>query len=297
MKLLITGGTGFIGKSLLKELDFSSKDFNVLALSRSPLFDFSSSNVEWFKCDLLDVTSFKDKIAEFKPEVLIHLAWDGIPDFSFEKCLLNLNASINLVNSVLEIGSIKRVITTGSCFEYNKSIGICSESDECKPKDYFTWSKNTFREYLQIETSKRKIKFGWARLFYVYGPNQREGSLIPTILKDLKESKSPNIRTPLNANDFVYVDDVARGIISMLNEDFISGIYNLGSGNSTPVIKICEMVELELYNQVILSKQLIDRAKNSEKSVDFYADIEKSTEKLKWTPKINLKEGIKLIKL
>lgn len=292
MRVLITGGSGFIGKSLLGFLAAASNEYQVLALTKSGTNPVSADNIEWFSCDLFNVLSWQAKVFSFKPEVVIHLAWEGIPDFSYEKCFLNLKRSISFGNTILSIGSVKKLIVTGSCFEYNKLTGICSETDVCKAKDYFTWAKNTLREYLTFESSKQNVLFGWARLFYVYGPFQRSGSLIPTIISNIKELKVPDIRTPANANDFIYVDDVSRGIVCMLNTEFESGIYNFGSGEATLIFDICKMVEYSLLGTNNLTKELEPRVLANPQTVNFVADMKKSSTILGWKPLVSMEEGI-----
>ena len=97
---------------------------------------------------------------------------------------------------------------------------------------------------LDLETQNENEEYqGWMRTFYAYGPRQRSTSLVPSILNSLQEGKLPQLRTPLNANDFVYVDDVAEAFSKAVSRDIPSGIYHLGSGVSTPVLEVCRMAD------------------------------------------------------
>ena len=79
MRVLITGASGFIGFPLSNKL--SELGFKVLAIGRSIPVN-SHKSISWIKSDLNSVETYQDKISAFKPEVLIHLAWQDIPDFS-----------------------------------------------------------------------------------------------------------------------------------------------------------------------------------------------------------------------
>ena len=294
MKILITGGTGFIGIPVMNTLIRNIDNVEILNLTRNTL-DSNSKQVENYKCDLSSPKTYLSRVEDFEPEVVIHLAWEGIPDFSLEMCNKNMFSSISFIEIVTKLKSCKKIIVTGSCFEYNNKIGICNEDVITTPKDYFTFAKKTILTFLEFECNKKNIEYNWARLFYVYGPNQRSGSLIPTLIETLKSNKIPDLRTPKNANDFIHVDDVASGIFKMVSTKNKSGIYNLGSGLATSVTEVSKIVEMQFYGKTNLTEALIEKTINSEKSVDFYADSQKSFKNLNWIPKIVLSNGIESI--
>lgn len=294
MKILITGGTGFIGIPVINTLIRNIDNVEILNLTRNTL-DSNSKQVENYKCDLSSPKTYLSRVEDFEPEVVIHLAWEGIPDFSLEMCNKNMFSSISFIEIVTKLKSCKKIIVTGSCFEYNNKIGICNEDVITTPKDYFTFAKKTILTFLEFECNKKNIEYNWARLFYVYGPNQRSGSLIPTLIETLKSNKIPELRTPKNANDFIHVDDVASGIFKMVSTKNKSGIYNLGSGLATSVTEVSKIVEMQFYGKTNLTEALIEKTINSEKSVDFYADSQKSFINLNWIPKIVLSNGIESI--
>jgi len=292
MKILVTGGTGFIGKHVLDSLIENINEVSILNLTKSSLKSIIN-NIHFFNCDLSVPETYFTKVLEFQPQVVIHLAWEGIPDFSLEMCSKNISSSIRFIEFVTKLDSCKKIIITGSCFEYNNKIGVCKETDFVTPKDYFTFAKKTILSFLELDCKKNNKVYIWARLFYVYGPNQRKGSLIPTLIDTLNANKSPDLRTPKNANDFIHVNDVADAIVKMSLKNIESGIYNLGSGVTTPVAEISKIVELELSGKDSFTNELVEKTMTTEKTVDFNADIKKSHRSLNWTPKIGLKEGIK----
>lgn len=290
MKLLITGANGFIGKSFLNKI-IATKEFEVLSLVRS----HSSKQLENHEehiCDLNDEKSYLDRINDFKPQIVIHLAWEGIPDFSVQRSIGNLKSALTFFESVFNLKSCTKLLVTGTCWEYNKATGICSEEDICNSKDYFTWAKLTLLDYLRKRTTELDITFGWFRIFYAFGPGQRNASIIPTLIKSVRENTVPDVRNPKNANDFIYVDDISEAFINFIRINGLSGIYNLGSGRTISILDLFKTIEMNLTGASSLSHQLQIRSKDAIKTVDFSADIKKSKELLNWNPGTSIEEAI-----
>uniref|UniRef100_UPI0040483C8F NAD-dependent epimerase/dehydratase family protein n=1 Tax=Algoriphagus sp. TaxID=1872435 RepID=UPI0040483C8F len=294
MRILVTGGSGFFGKSFMQKM--MNGDHLVLALSRDAVAweeKNNSPNIKWITGSLNLTAEAFDQVKSFAPEVIIDLAWEKIPDFSFETCLQNLQNQLSFFNNLFQLPSVKKVIVAGSCWEYNKNIGECSEMDNYSSKDYFTWAKNTLRDFLQFECLRRNINLAWVRIFYIYGPDQRSGSLIPSIIRALLDEKVPSLKCPSNANDFIYADDVAEGFIKLIEQDIVSGVFNLGSGKSTPVIDILRIIEKNIWNDDHITKTVLQNSKDSIQEINFHANMEKTFKDLNWQPATSLEEGIR----
>lgn len=294
MKILVTGGSGFIGKPVIRIL--LEKGHSIMALSRSAEVNNTvnaSERLQWINTSLeLDETNLQ-LIKDFEPEAIIHLAWEKIPDFSFETSLHNLENQVTFFKHICQLSSVKKIIVAGSCFEYNQSFGECLETDTCISTNYFTWAKNAVRDFLQVECLQKQINLVWTRIFYVYGPGQRSASLIPVIIKQLQENKIPDLRKPANANDFVYVDDVAEGFGQLLEKEIPSGVYNLGSGRSTPVIDVLRMIDKQINRSDTVAGQVVTNAHHPVKEMDAWANMQKTHTVLNWQPSVTMEEGIK----
>ncbi len=264
----------------------------MLALSRSIPNEPTASSVYWMKADLSLPETYQDIIQTFAPETVIHLAWQGIPDFSFETSRVNLNHSLDLLSFVIGLDSCRKILVSGSCFELNRLKGECPETEIGTPKDDFTWAKHTLRSWLEVICAKEKIDLAWMRIFYVYGPRQRQNSLIPSILTHLQNGKLPDLRTPQNANDFVFVDDVAKAFSNLVSNEFPSGIYNLGSGGSTPVKEICRIAEQIVLGTDSLTRQMEEKTQETFCNIDFWADCSNAKKSLDWVPTTDLMVGI-----
>ena len=117
MNILITGGSGFIGKVIIDDLLKTNN--NILSISRKKKLSFSK-NLKWLKADISNVKNYKNAILDFKPDILIHLSWDKIPNFSKKNCDENFKNSKILLNFIIKYTKCKKIIISGSCFEYSK---------------------------------------------------------------------------------------------------------------------------------------------------------------------------------
>ena len=291
MRILVTGGTGFIGKHLVERLDHKLNE--VLLLSRNPQ-DFSSlesENVKLMQGDLSNIDTWKHKVKEFSPHAAIHLAWEGIPDYRSVTSIKNLNHGLSLYSILIESGC-KKIISTGSCWEYGKQTGCLNESQVIHPHNAFASAKNSLHWAGKYLSEENGIDFAWLRLFYVYGPNQRKDALIPYIIRCIKENTKPEIKTPSAKNDFVYVGDVADAIIAVLQHDtpnLRSSVYNVGSGNLTGVKEIIHQV----YTHLNITPEVTFLEDKAEVLYDgSWADLIKIREDTGWKPAVSISEGI-----
>jgi len=288
MKILITGASGFIGRNLLQHL-LSTTAHQIMAISRNTDFLISlPKDVRGEQGDLDNLNLLLPAISDFCPEVVIHLAWDKIPDFGESNCLLNLQHSIQLIDLIVEHTGCKKLIMSGTCLEYGKKRGMCIETDQTTIDSFFSWSKQSLYNYASLKLNQKWIDLIWFRIFYVYGPYQRSSSLIPNITQSFLKGQEPTLKAPTNRNDFIYIGDVVTAFAKSIEYQTPSGIYNLGSGNSTSVVTVCRTV----VESVGKKQQSIYTDLDSEPDVDFWANIDKSKRELGWQPEVSLSEGI-----
>lgn len=282
MKIFITGGTGFIGQHTIKKL--LDGKHQLLILSRNANSVSAKSKVSFIQGDLSNVNNWKDKLAIFRPQAALHLAWEGIPDYGMETSWKNLKQSVALFNLLVELGC-KKIVVAGSSWECGgiTAIGKVIESDGFKPNNPFTSAKTAIHFFGSQIAKDKKIDFTWARFFYVYGPGQKSASLIPHLILSSQKGVYPELKNPNGGNDFVFVEDVARALKMILEKNFSSAdvrIYNIGSGKMTGV--------QEIANKIFPNKKI--KAKKIE---GFYADISKVKKEIGWAPEIKIDEGIK----
>ncbi len=279
MKIFITGGSGFIGKHLIPILG----QHELLCLTRSAKDLKSGNNVQYVSGDLFNPESYLSALEEFKPDCCIHLAWYGLPDYSLENNKINLISGISLVESLKKVGC-KKIFAVGSCWEYGHAMNSLSESDSPIAPDVFATFKTSLHMISHSICLESSINLTWGRVFFVYGPGQRQNSLIPSCYNSLKNGVEPKINNPLAVNDFIYVSDVADAIRHLIELDDISGVYNIGSGQGKAV--------WEVVNSVASALKLPPVYENMPESNDGnWANIT-SISKSGWEPKVSIERGI-----
>ncbi|MCK4364480.1 MAG: NAD(P)-dependent oxidoreductase [Thermoplasmatales archaeon] len=288
MRVFITGGTGFIGTHLIKNLQDSNHDILLLTLEGEELPEAFPVNIKTIEGNLSNIDKWQNKIEKFQPDATIHMAWEGLPNYDYKTSARNLEYGIKFITMLSEVGC-KRVICTGSCWEYGKKHGKISEDEMPVSTNSFTAAKNALNIMGHEIAKENNMNFIWTRLFYVYGSGQRSYSLIPHIINCIKNGKKPEIKTPDAKNDFVYAEDVVNALSMILEKCNKSTVYNIGSGHSTSVK---DVVEIVCQNYDFDCKISSDHQVNKS-SVDFYADISKIKKETGWEPKTSIQEGIK----
>lgn len=286
MRVFITGGTGFNGKFVVQKLDNGTN--KLLLLTRNISNFIQSKNIFPLKGDLAQINDWKETINNFKPEAAIHLAWEGIPDYSVKNSIKNLNYGLELIEILANTGC-QTILVTGSIWEYGNQRGKLNEDFCTKPFNALTAAKNSLH-YLGREIAKDlNVNFIWTRLANSYGPGRQESSLIPYLIKSVKEHKKIEIRNPDAKNDFIYVGDVAEAISQLILKYHKNGVFNIGSGKLISTKDIVKKI-FRFFN--IKTEYTITDQKQIDSFSNAYADISKIKKELGWQPRIDIDEGL-----
>jgi nucleoside-diphosphate-sugar epimerase len=243
----------------------------------------SGNKVQYVSGDLSNPKSYLPALEEFKPDCCIHLAWYGLPDYSLENNKINLISGINLVESLKKVGC-KKIFAVGSCWEYGNAKNSLSESDSPIAPGVFAAFKTSLHMISNSICHENSINLTWGRVFFVYGPGQRQNSLIPSCYNSLKNGVELKINNPLAVNDFIYVSDVADAIRHLIELDNISGAYNIGSGQGKAVWEVVNCVASALNLPPIYENMPSSNEGN-------WANINSISE-CGWMPEVSLEAGI-----
>ena len=222
----MTGGSGFFGQNLIKELS-KSRNLQITCLSRNPQNNYR--NINWVQGDLTD-SDLVANLGKQEFRKLYHLAWDGLPNRSNEFSELNLNNSKRLIENLVTKNDIELNVI-GSCLEYGDIKGYVEDKSTPNGKDSFAIAKIQLNQYV----SNLGVPYRWYRPFFVYGLGQHKDALIPGLLRNLKSNTPINIKSISNSHDFVSVSDVVKAIILSSNHNSIMGEVNIGTGVLTTV--------------------------------------------------------------
>lgn len=250
MKVLVTGATGFIGNHLINEL-LKDSDNEIIATSRDIE---KAKKYDWYQkvqYKSYDLDSKEDlNLFEYfdKPDKMVHLAWDGLPNYTdlihIEKNLFNNYKFIkNLV-----VNGLKDITITGTCFEYGMVNGCLSEDLQTNPSNSYAIAKDSLRKFIEELKKQFEFNYKWIRLFYMYGEGQSEKSLIALLNKAIQNGeKEFNMSAGEQLRDYLHIKEVAFNILKISMQNKIENqIINCCSGKP---ISIRKFVENYLYEK------------------------------------------------
>ncbi len=233
MKILVTGATGFIGNYVIKEL--LKKNLEIVATSSNIA---KAKKNEWFenvKYKELNFQNIDNKINYFeffeKPDLLIHLAWEGLPNYKNDFHITeNLPKHKFLLTNLINNGLLD-ITAIGTCFEYGMKEGALNETMHCEPTNAYAIAKNELRIYLEQLSEKNSFNYKWVRLFYMYGKGQTPKSLFSQLEKALQKNEQYfNMSGGEQKRDFLPIIKVAENIVNIALQTKINGIINCCSG-------------------------------------------------------------------
>lgn len=280
MKIFITGGTGFIGRHLIKALEGNQ----ILALSRTLQPQGDSSELTWLLGDIDNPEHWVTELTQFKPDIFVHLAWSGLPDYSKEISEKNVHITSKLIAS-LKKTNLRKIVVAGSCWEYGNSVGRTSETHNSLVESDFVKAKvrvhNMFDEYCLSSG----IDLIWARIFFSYGAGQRKSSLLPTVFTSIMNGELPEIKSPKSVQDFIHISDVVSALSRLVYKNDIAGTFNIGSGEPTSIVRFVNLIA-SIYGSEF-------RLNDEESNSGLWANIEKIGAITGWYPLVSIEDGIK----
>ena len=282
MRILLTGATGFIGSHLVHLLGYHQ----LLLIGRKEI-PYRLPNLSYVQGDLADIERWEVEVRNFSPEACIHLAWEGLPDYSLTNCLKNFEAGISLFELLGSLGC-KKILAAGTCWEYGDLRGQAGEKDIPREMNLFASFKTALRVVGESLSASYGVDFIWGRIFFIYGIGQREDSLIPYCSKVLKDGKSPQIKKPNDVNDFIHVSDVTSAILALIETPNIYGVFNIGTGVPLKVGEVVVTVARRLGLQELYTNDV-----DSSEEKGNWADISRMHRKVGWQPKHNIESGIR----
>ena len=290
-KILITGGTGFIGYHLAKKC--LKLNWKVTSLSSNrPKKVRKLKKVKYLIADISSKKKLKNKI-KINFDYVVNLA--GYVDHSRKlKTIKSHYNGCKNISSLFINSKIKKFIQIGSSIENGKinSPQIENNTSNRKILSAYGEAKLLSSNFLLDLNKKYNFPVTILRLYLIYGPYQDPNRVIPITILNSIFNKKFDCSDGRQSRDFLYIDDLVDGIIKILiKKDNLSGeIINLGSGKPTKIKKIIKNV----VNLVGSGKPIFGKVRFRKDEINkLYPNLNKAKKLINWAPKTDLNLGLK----
>jgi len=305
MRILITGGAGFIGfhvaSGLLSQgnevsLIDNFNDFYDPAIKRANVRDLTDAGLgRVFEMDILDVPGLRSAFHQVQPQAVVHLAaWAGVrPSIQMPELYANVNVTgtVNLLEQARET-HVESFIFGSSSSVYGGSTKVPFSEDDPVERPISPYAATKRAGELLCHTYAHNFAqhITCLRFFTVYGPRQRPEMAIHKFTRLMMEGKEiPVFGDGHSQRDYTYIDDIVDGVLAALRVNAEFEILNLGESRTITLIELLALMEKALDRKAITRFY-------PEQPGDMpitYADITRSRRILGYDPKSPIEEGIR----
>jgi UDP-glucose 4-epimerase len=294
MKILVTGAGGFIGAAVVAEALRSGHE--VIGTIRPGGDDGRLSNLKskfnLISVDLRDTALVASVMREYRAEVIVHAAWSGVNNKSRSD---NLQITDNIATSchLLEAGAnhgASKFVGLGSQGEYGPFERKIKETDLPRPTTLYGASKLAVHYLTQQLADRAGISYAWVRIFSTYGPGDNPHWLIPMLVNQMLNGQRPKTTLGKQFWDYVFIDDLARAVVSIATQPAAKGVFNLGSGQPVQVRSIVEKIrDLTATKLELIFGEIPYRP---DQVWYMEADISRLKTVTGWSPEVDINAGL-----
>ena len=251
-RVLVTGGTGFVGANLVRRLVADGHDVHQLLRSVSNPWRLTDIQHRLTRhvVALDDELAVRTAIAAIQPRWIFHLAvhgaYPGQTNLA-EMVRTNIQGTVNLVEACLEVG-FDAFVNTGSSSEYGVKDHAPSEESWLEPNSHYAVTKASATLFCRFTALHRKVHITTLRLYSAYGPYEEPTRLIPTLIVRGLAGTFPPLVNPAIGRDFIHVDDVVDAFLlvaSTPGQPF-GAVYNVGTGVQVTLGQAIDIARREL---------------------------------------------------
>jgi nucleoside-diphosphate-sugar epimerase len=301
-KVLVTGGTGFIGSELIPKLKAKGYDVEILEryVTGRYRMDKAKDHVIQY-ASLTDYPAIKNIIRESQPDYVIHLAAVSAVSFSYDHYVeigeTNYLGTVNLAEACYRnVNHFKQFIFAGTSEEYGTTLKdkneVLTEESELNPNSPYAVAKVASDMYLKYMHKAYNFPFTVLRPYNTYGRKDNSHFFIESTISQMLKQGEVHLGDPSAVRDWLYVDDHVEGYLKALgNEKAIGEVIQLCTGKAYTTKETAELVA-----KLTGFKNHIFWNSTPRRPLDAYVlrgDNSKAKKLLGWEPKTSLEEGLK----
>jgi nucleoside-diphosphate-sugar epimerase len=299
-KILVTGGSGFIGGHLIPSL--SDAGYDVYSLERYVTGRYvlgGGRTVKTIFGDLCDLFATRKLVREIQPDAVCHLAAISAVAYSYdhpnEVLETNFVGTVNLAECCLrEVPHFKHFLFAGTSEEYgNQDTFPIKETAELHPNSPYAVGKVAADKYLKYMHNAYGFPVTVLRNFNTYGRRDNAHFIVERTISQMLKGKVVSLGTPDPVRDFLYVDDHIDSYLRCLgNEKAIGQAFNFCTGRGVTIAQLVNLIKkLTNFKGEVVWNTIPKRPLDIAKLVGDYAKAEKL---LGWKPKYELEKGLEL---
>ncbi len=288
--VLVTGGTGFVGRHLVNMLRSEGAEVTLLTRRAAPA---EPDDVRTVIGDLADTNSLRDAVTAASPDIVIHLAGytDPVRDLarSSQAMSENLTATMALAEAAQ---GIRAFVHAGTGEEYGRQPAPFSEDLPPSPLSPYSASKLATTLWLKMMHDSFGFPAVTCRVFLAYGPGQAPPKLIPSAIAAALKGEDFPMTSGRQNREFTYVDDLCDALIRAATIPAAHGqILNIGTGEQMQISEVVHLIyDLSESRGQPLLGAIPDRPNDMQ---EYAADISRAKAVLGWEPHTSLDTGLR----
>ncbi len=297
---LVTGGTGFLGRAVVRRLLSLGQRVVILddlSLYAGRMAPRPAEGAELVAGDIRDGELVKFLLDRERPGSLFHLAAiHYIPacDRDPAECVsVNVAGTASVLEACSQTAGAPACVLASTAAVYAPSGGPHAETDALGPVDIYGLSKLWLEQLAALYVRRNNLRIVVSRLFNVYGPGETNPHLIPSLIDQALAGGVIRAGDLTTRRDYVHVDDVSRALVAMTHVASYSGLecINVGTGRAVSGREVVDTIAscLDRELQVEVDPSLL-------RSVDrpiLLADPGRAAQRLGWQPRISFRDGMR----
>ena len=300
MNVLVTGGAGFIGSHLVRQLLDAEHQVTVLDNVSTGTWQHLPQGKDTCTCWEMDIRdkAAREKIEQAKFDVIVQLAGQTMVDVSIKDpefdASENIMGTINVLEAARNSG-VKRIIFASTAAAYGDVTEDrlpIREEENLAPMSFYGLTKVAVEKYLKLYHDLYGLDYVALRFANVYGERQGdtgEGGVISIFAKRIAKDQGITVfGDGKQTRDFIYAGDIAAGIIAAMTTDKANAVYNLSNQTETSLLELIELMA-EASGRTVEPAFAAPREGDINRSMLCH---EAAVQNLDWQPQMDLAEGL-----
>lgn len=299
-RILVTGGCGFVGAQLVRQLVDNGHEVVVLddlSLGQPENLGPAQGHIDLAVVDIRDSLAVADALACHRPEIVIHLAAiHFIPacDADPKRCIdVNAGGTQAVLDACAATDSVRCAVIASTAAVYAPDLQAHTEGSQLGPTDIYGLSKLWSEQLAQLVHDRTTLPIRVARLFNVFGPGETNPHLIPTVIGQAQTGADLQLGNLSTKRDYIFVEDVAHALIALamlpVEHDWV--VCNVGRGVAIDGQQIVQEIGQLMSGQLSVDTDPA-RVRASDRPV-LLSHCALAEDLLSWRPQTDLQDGLR----